>query len=572
MHRLNNLVRTRMFALISGVLSLVVVAGLGVVRPALAATRSTSSSSLGSKPAPHPVPKPSPRHWGGPRVSLGGHAQLADPLASNPANGSSSLASTATSATCIGTLTNCSNNPVMSNVVLYAIFWDPSNTLSASYKSLIGQSLEDIGGPYYGTLTQYGVNNAVNYGGMWVDSNAYQHAATTTDPLQDSNMQQAVTDALNANPTWQQPSLSTIYLVFLGSNTQLCANITGVNSCTFFPSSLSPSDAFCAYHSSFTMNGSDVIYGAMPYDGDRLEIDAHHGCGLTLRSGSPGPNSNESADSEISTMTHEVFEAATDPLNNAWKGTGGEIGDLCQQSYGTIDGDKGNITLNGDRYLVQGEWSNSAGACVEPSGAVLPIPSNSGCTANTLPANDDGSTAQVTLPFTVDFFGQSFSSLWVNNNGNVTFDAPLATYTPFDLLSTQHSIIAPFFGDVDTRGTTPVASGLVTYGTTTYGGQQAFCVNWLRVGYYGDETNKLNSFQLLLVNRPDVAAGDFDIIFNTDKIQWETGDASGGLNGLGGSSTRVGFSNGTTGRVGTLRLSRKRGVARLRTSGAHRKR
>jgi hypothetical protein len=41
-----------------------------------------------------------------------------------------------------------------------------------------------------------------------------------------------------------------------------------------------------------------------------------------------------------------------------------------------------------------------------------------------------------------------------------------------------------------------------------------------------------------------VAAKDFDIYFNYDSIQWETGGASGGSGGLGGSSARAGFTNG----------------------------
>ena len=36
-----------------------------------------------------------------------------------------------------------------------------------------------------------------------------------------------------------------------------------------------------------------------------------------------------------------------------------------------------------------------------------------------------------------------------------------------------------------------------------------------------------------------------------DRIRWETGDASGGTNGLGGSPARVGFSNGR-GQPGTF--------------------
>ncbi|TFD67709.1 hypothetical protein E3T47_03515 [Cryobacterium ruanii] len=76
-------------------------------------------------------------------------------------------------------------------------------------------------------------------------------------------------------------------------------------------------------------------------------------------------------------------------------------------------------------------------------------------------------------------------------------------------------------------------------------------MNWVDVGYYSASTDKLNSFQLLLVNREDASSpGAFDIIFNYDKVQWETGSASGGTGGLGGTSAVAGCSNGS-GRDGT---------------------
>jgi hypothetical protein len=165
----------------------------------------------------------------------------------------------------------------------------------------------------------------------------------------------------------------------------------------------------------------------------------------------------------------------------------------------------------------------------------------SGCEANILPANDDGSTGEVSLPFTLSFFGAEYSDLWVNNNGNVTFGGPLSTYTPFEIGATTPPIIAPFLADVDTRG---FGSGLVTYGTTTFQGHTAFCVDWPLVGYYDQATDRLNDFQLLLVNRADAGAGDFDIVFNYGQIQWETGDASDGVDGLGGISASAGYSSG----------------------------
>lgn len=53
-----------------------------------------------------------------------------------------------------------------------------------------------------------------------------------------------------------------------------------------------------------------------------------------------------------------------------------------------------------------------------------------------------------------------------------------------------------------------------------------------------------------MVDESSIGAGDFNIYFNYNQIQWETGSASGGTNGLGGTSAAVGYSNGT-GAAGT---------------------
>ena len=166
------------------------------------------------------------------------------------------------------------------------------------------------------------------------------------------------------------------------------------------------------------------------------------------------------------------------------------------------------------------------------------------CAATVLPPNDDGSTGAVDLPFPVNFFGTTYTYLYVNNNGNVTFENSMGTFTPFHITASTPPIIAPFFADIDTRGS---GSAPVTYsyGTTTFNGRQAFCVNWINVGYYYSHFDKLVSAQLLLVDRADRAAGDFDIVFNYGSVQWETGDASGGTNGFGGTPAAAGYSAGT---------------------------
>lgn len=176
------------------------------------------------------------------------------------------------------------------------------------------------------------------------------------------------------------------------------------------------------------------------------------------------------------------------------------------------------------------------------STAMLASPIAPGFTTNTLPANDDGSTGAVNLGFSINFFGQTYSSGYVNNNGNITFTGPLATFTPFGLAGSSLPIIAPFFADVDTRG---AGSGLTSYGTGTYAGNTAFGITWPGVGYYDSQTNKLDTFQLILVDRADTGTGNFDIYFNYGAMAWETGGASGGSNGLGGSCAVAGYSNGT---------------------------
>jgi hypothetical protein len=184
----------------------------------------------------------------------------------------------------------------------------------------------------------------------------------------------------------------------------------------------------------------------------------------------------------------------------------------------------------------------TAGAGAAAETAVL---FDSGCASETLEANDDGSTADVALPFGINFFGKQYSSVFVNNNGNLTFDDALGVFTPFPIVTNGTPIIAPFFADVDTRGS---GSGLVHWGTTTFDGRPAFCATWANVeagvGYYPARADKLNTFQAMLVDRSNITAGDFDIVFNYNRIEWETGDASGGANGLGGTSARVGYSNG----------------------------
>ena len=183
----------------------------------------------------------------------------------------------------------------------------------------------------------------------------------------------------------------------------------------------------------------------------------------------------------------------------------------------------------------------AAQGAIDPCHAKVPYPP-----AQTLNRNDDQSSDRIPLPLEMsplNFLGRSVDALWVNNNGNITLDGPLQQYTPFTLLDTNRAIIAPYFADVDT---TPSDGGQVSYGVTEFDGRLAFCVTWDSVGYFDQQTDRTSTFQLLLVSRSNLGEGFFDIIFNYDRIQWESGDASGGTDGLGGRVARLGYANGSS--------------------------
>lgn len=171
------------------------------------------------------------------------------------------------------------------------------------------------------------------------------------------------------------------------------------------------------------------------------------------------------------------------------------------------------------------------------------IRTNPGFYKNSVPRNDDGSGPATPLGFSINFFGKVRDTAFVNNNGNITFDSPLSTFTPFGLQKTSREIIAPFFADVDTRGP---GSTLVTYGQDTVGGRKAFAANYIEVGYYERHDDKRNRVQVVVIDRSDTGPGNFNIEFNYERIVWETGDASGGTGGFGGVPATVGWSNGTT--------------------------
>ncbi len=183
-----------------------------------------------------------------------------------------------------------------------------------------------------------------------------------------------------------------------------------------------------------------------------------------------------------------------------------------------------------------------------------------GFDSQSLEAADDNNSELAQIGFPLNVFPTTtnpgpWSECYVNNNGNLSIGRSVEAWTPLPLqtsaqaLSGLIALIAPFWADVDTRPAyspgTANGSLVVTYGQGFIDGRPAFGVNWRNVGYFYEKTDKLNSFQLVLVDRSNIgSSGDFDAEFNYDQMLWEEGKDSGGVNGYGNKPGRVGITNG----------------------------
>lgn len=164
-----------------------------------------------------------------------------------------------------------------------------------------------------------------------------------------------------------------------------------------------------------------------------------------------------------------------------------------------------------------------------------------------LPANDDGSSEAIDLTGAFSgglrFYGGPYTEFWVNNNGSITFAGPEYTYTPIAFPIASRPMIAPYWGDVDTRARSGLSSSTenLVYWHLEPG---RLIVTWYQVGYFSSHNDLRMNFQLILSNATGCGSGDFDVEFRYDVCEWVTGDASGGSGGHGGTPAQAGFDAG----------------------------
>ncbi len=246
--------------------------------------------------------------------------------------------------------------PVMHNAVMYLDFWLPSGHFETDaagdtrYENIMSQFINDMSGTeFYGLMSQYSdsngaIQNNISVGGTAVSTNALPHAGTAADPLTFNDILNEAHRAATAH-SWTEDD-NHMVIVFTASGVQSCKG----SACT--------PGGYCAYHNYGTASGASnpTVFAFMP-QGDSLGD-----CSM----GGSFPNT-QAEDIEISALSHEIFEAVTDPhLNGTWtdtNGGSGEIGDKCAYNPAPRNDNGADLYLNGHPYTVQQEWSNAVHTC-----------------------------------------------------------------------------------------------------------------------------------------------------------------------------------------------------------------
>ena len=168
---------------------------------------------------------------------------------------------------------------------------------------------QDVGGSQIlNTATQYSGNNGTpadtsTFIDSIIDTTAFPDTgADVAHAVTQNDLNTEVFNQIGANAGWNF-GLSDMYFVFLPNNLVDCNDAQ--TSCN--------TNKYCAYHT-YGFSGSDTpandfVWADIP---DNRSVFTTGGCGDSNVTG------DESADTTLSSVEHEHFEAITDPRLNAW--------------------------------------------------------------------------------------------------------------------------------------------------------------------------------------------------------------------------------------------------------------
>ncbi|GBL93573.1 Nidogen-1 [Araneus ventricosus] len=182
-----------------------------------------------------------------------------------------------------------------------------------------------------------------------------------------------------------------------------------------------------------------------------------------------------------------------------------------------------------------------------------------------LPAEDDVSSPEVPLTVPIIFYGNEYRTIYVNDNGLLSFltEVPSFFNAQFPL---TYPIISPLYSDIDTR-----AAGRIYYRETqdnalleraardirshfshagSFHPRSLFIATWDEVGYYERATDKLNTFQVVIASDGEDSYVYF--LYPSNGVQWI--QSQGKNPNLPDARAQAGFMSGD-GRLYTVRGS-----------------
>ncbi|MEM8693491.1 MAG: nidogen-like domain-containing protein [Pseudomonadota bacterium] len=136
------------------------------------------------------------------------------------------------------------------------------------------------------------------------------------------------------------------------------------------------------------------------------------------------------------------------------------------------------------------------------------------------------------------FFGRSYAGndLYVNTNGTISFGQPFTPYVTSSSANPGVDLLAPFWGDVDTRLDGEGAeSGQIWIDLNAVG--NVLTVTWENAGVYRRNAEDTNTFQAQLFDRGN---GAFDVVYRYETIDWTIGTAENDAGARAGIATTDG--------------------------------
>lgn len=272
-----------------------------------------------------------------------------------------------------GTITYRAGAPVMVDPKVYVIWYgswgvNPCGQTGNTTPAVLGSFLHDISGSaWYNLNTSYyqdiaGTRTYVTPKVFYPVNGCIVNTGTlgkTLDTTTANATSKVVSAALTANalPT----DANALYFVFTSSD----ISVSGFGT------------SFCGYHGYYSQGATPIKYS---FVGDANKFGAS--CGVRATS----PNSNPAADAMASVVAHELVEAVSDPLLNAWyDSAGNENADKCAWVYGTTttlpSGALYNTFVGANKFLLQQNWIVNGNTCYTELPALSAPASNIAVTA-----------------------------------------------------------------------------------------------------------------------------------------------------------------------------------------------